>query len=356
MSGDPDVVEAAAAVLSGSSAFADVAAGVGSAAVVALAGWEGEAGMAARAAFARFGPALTAGDEACRALAPALRAYAAEQRAAQEEDVSPMVDGAEERVRLADERAARAVDAAREQLAAMAVAGPAVAATPAPAPRSDATVEPGLLNTLGHTALDVVGLVPIVGEAADVANAAWYGVEGDYLAAGLSLAAAIPIAGWAFTGGKLGVKGVDTIKAVTNAGGAAAWVKGRPSMVPWNAERLTYKGGVGEKYRWTDPFTGKVVNYHAHPASSTAPAGSNSAAGPTYRIQIGNHHIDADGTRYTRNQLDARSPAYSPRGANDTHIPYPTDQPVGWDAGRRVFVPNPTSVADGTDGTEGDSR
>lgn len=383
IAGDPDAVVAAAAALARSSGFTDAATGIDAAATAALSGWEGQAAAAAGATSARFGPALATADEACRALVPALRAYAAELRAAQEQfaraqtaadqvvapsPAAPAVgvlvtadeatrgmDAAVERARVADERAAAAVAEAQRHLAAMTVGRSTPAGTtPVPVARPEAD-EPGLLNTLGHTALDLVGLVPVVGEAADVANAAWYGLEGDYAAAGLSLAAAIPIAGWAFTGGKLGFKGVDTVKAVTDAGGAAAWVKGRPSMVPWSAERLPYKG-VGEAYRWSDPATGKTVRYHAHPTDSTAPVGSHSASGPTYRLKVGNHHLDAEGTRYSGAQLAEGSARYSAQGANNTHIPYPTNQPVGWEPGHRVFVPNAASLADGTGEDGGSAR
>jgi hypothetical protein len=50
-------------------------------------------------------------------------------------------------------------------------------------------------SDLGHTALDIGGFFPGVGEAADVANAAWYVGEGEYLDAGLSLISIIPVLG-----------------------------------------------------------------------------------------------------------------------------------------------------------------
>ena len=53
----------------------------------------------------------------------------------------------------------------------------------------------GLISKIGHGVLDVAGLVPGVGEVADLANAAWYSAEGDYTMAALSAAAAIPFAG-----------------------------------------------------------------------------------------------------------------------------------------------------------------
>jgi len=50
-------------------------------------------------------------------------------------------------------------------------------------------------SDIGHGVLDIAGFVPGYGEAADVANAAWYAGEGEYLDAGLSLISIIPIVG-----------------------------------------------------------------------------------------------------------------------------------------------------------------
>jgi RHS repeat-associated protein len=36
-------------------------------------------------------------------------------------------------------------------------------------------------SDIGHAALDVAGLVPVIGEAADVANGLWYMAEGNYV-------------------------------------------------------------------------------------------------------------------------------------------------------------------------------
>src|SRR5256885_8258065 len=55
-----------------------------------------------------------------------------------------------------------------------------------------------------HTGLDVVGLIPGVGEIADGANALIYLAEGDKVNAALSAAAMIPGAGMAATGAKYG--------------------------------------------------------------------------------------------------------------------------------------------------------
>ena len=72
-------------------------------------------------------------------------------------------------------------------------------------------------SDIGHLALDVVGLVPVVGEAADLANAAWYAAEGDYVNAALSAASAIPFAGYAATGAKLAIKGADAVSGAVKA-------------------------------------------------------------------------------------------------------------------------------------------
>ncbi|MGC4896189.1 RHS repeat-associated core domain-containing protein [Micromonospora sp. DT31] len=76
------------------------------------------------------------------------------------------------------------------------------------------------LSDIGHATLDVVGMVPVVGEVADVANGIWYAAEGNYVDAALSMASAIPLAGNAVTAAKLAktgkkiADGIDTAKDV----------------------------------------------------------------------------------------------------------------------------------------------
>jgi len=62
-----------------------------------------------------------------------------------------------------------------------------------------------------HLGLDVVGLIPVVGEVADGANALLYLAEGDKINAALSAAAMVPGAGMAATGAKLGKKAVGAV-------------------------------------------------------------------------------------------------------------------------------------------------
>ena len=89
-----------------------------------------------------------------------------------------------------------------------------------------------------HTTLDVIGLVPVVGELADGLNAGLYLFKGDYMNASLSAAAMIPVAGDVATGGKYVVKGYHSYSAFKRANGAAgagkAWhhiVEQTPSNV-----------------------------------------------------------------------------------------------------------------------------
>ena len=77
------------------------------------------------------------------------------------------------------------------------------------------------VSDIGHMGLDVVGMVPVVGEAADLANAGWYAAEGDMVNAGLSAAAAIPGAGNVATAAKWGKRAVDAADAIGDVSKAA---------------------------------------------------------------------------------------------------------------------------------------
>lgn len=62
--------------------------------------------------------------------------------------------------------------------------------------------KPPWWSAAGHFVLDIVGMIPVVGEAADGLNGLWYTAEGDYLNAGLSYAGMVPFVGWFAVGGK----------------------------------------------------------------------------------------------------------------------------------------------------------
>ena len=106
----------------------------------------------------------------------------------------------------------------------------------------------GLFSKIGHGVLDVAGLVPGVGEVADLANAAWYTAEGDYTMAALSAAAAIPFAGWAATGTKAAIKGAHALDAATSVGrlaDGAATVGRRGDDVLFGQRRVGEAFGAG---------------------------------------------------------------------------------------------------------------
>ena len=73
-----------------------------------------------------------------------------------------------------------------------------------------------------HDALDAVGMVPGLGIAADLTNAALYAYEKDYTNAAISLAAASPIGGQAATAAKHATKAAAKAKAKQEAAEAAA--------------------------------------------------------------------------------------------------------------------------------------
>lgn len=93
-------------------------------------------------------------------------------------------------------------------------------APPLPEPEGSPTNEAAVQSTdrtetildAVQLGLDVLGFVPVVGIFADLANAGVSAVRGDWLGAGLSLLAAVPIVGDLASGGKLAQKGLAVAK------------------------------------------------------------------------------------------------------------------------------------------------
>lgn len=75
---------------------------------------------------------------------------------------------------------------------------------------------------VGHGALDLLGFIPGFGAAADVVNGLWYAAEGNYVDAALSFVSAVPGAGDAAAGAKLGKKAAGAIRALDTADSAQA--------------------------------------------------------------------------------------------------------------------------------------
>lgn len=61
---------------------------------------------------------------------------------------------------------------------------------------------PPWYSAVGHFLLDIVGLIPGLGEPADGLNAAWYLAEGNTTDAAISAAGMVPFVGWFSVGGK----------------------------------------------------------------------------------------------------------------------------------------------------------
>ncbi|WP_170285257.1 DNRLRE domain-containing protein [Micromonospora palomenae] len=93
-------------------------------------------------------------------------------------------------------------------------------------------------SDVGHAALDVAGMVPVIGEVADVANGIWYLAEGNYVDAAMSMASAIPLAGNAVAAAKLAktgkkvVDGIDTTNDTRKAAKAGEPSTGTPKSGP----------------------------------------------------------------------------------------------------------------------------
>ncbi|MFT3943641.1 MAG: polymorphic toxin-type HINT domain-containing protein [Ancrocorticia sp.] len=125
-----------------------------------------------------------------------------------------------------------------------------------------------------HRGLDAMGMVPVVGEAADGTNAVLYAIEGDWKNAAISVAAMVPIIGNAATGGRL-LK--NTFRQVSNAGEAiSGWVQkivkrgdgaSHPCMNSFTGVTLVLMAdgtqkpiqdvAIGDQVMATDPETGE---------------------------------------------------------------------------------------------------
>ncbi|WP_146230354.1 polymorphic toxin type 15 domain-containing protein [Pseudomonas sp. LB-090624] len=97
--------------------------------------------------------------------------------------------------------------------------------------------------------LDIVGLIPVVGEIGDVANAGISLARGDYAGAALSLLSAVPFAGYLGTAGKIGRHGAKAV--------AEASVKTSKEVVERTAKEAAQKRAKEAAAR-RQPSGGKV--------------------------------------------------------------------------------------------------
>lgn len=97
-------------------------------------------------------------------------------------------------------------------------------------------------SALVHGTLDVVGLIPVVGEVADGVNAVLYLAEGKKAEAVISMLAMAPFGGQAATVAKLGMKGAEATKAAGKAtaeAGAKATREGAEAGAEQASKRTT---------------------------------------------------------------------------------------------------------------------
>lgn len=170
-------------------------------------------------------------------------------------------------------------------------------------------------SEIGHTVLNVAGMVPVIGAPADAINGVWYAAEGDWGNAALSAATAVPGIGDLVGGAKLGttalkltedgVKGERLIKDGEEAADTAKTAKtaettastASTSSVPvrpsWRASEVDVGAGAeGKGYKPQVSFkNGQEVPY-----------GTKGSARPEYykpgsSIEVKNYDVETAGGR-----------------------------------------------------------
>ena len=163
------------------------------------------------------------------------------------------------RVNAIDDEVRQAVSGAEDQLSSFKASGDdgilSLESAGSPQGTGESIQPDGVLDGL-QIALDVAGLIPGFGEVADGLNALISLIRGDYVGAGLSLAAMIPFAGWAATVGKAGkyaIEGANVLGTVAKYGDEAI------DAVEAVAKHADEVANVGETIlRDTDDFVGGV--------------------------------------------------------------------------------------------------
>ncbi len=104
-----------------------------------------------------------------------------------------------------------------------------------------------------QTALDVAGMVPVLGAAPDILNAAISAVRGRWVDAGVSLLSAVPAVGDVVGGAKMARKGYKIAKAAkkeANAMGFSEKVSSKASKLAPQTERKVIEMKPGTKGNW----------------------------------------------------------------------------------------------------------
>ncbi len=108
------------------------------------------------------------------------------------------------------------------------------------------------ISNIGHTVLDVAGMIPVIGDACDIVNGVWYAAEGDWKNAAMSLVAVVPVIGSAATAARIASKvagAVDTVtdvvRAVERGSEAAKSVRSASKSLPSSPRAVTAGGKAG---------------------------------------------------------------------------------------------------------------
>ncbi|MFD5324010.1 RHS repeat-associated core domain-containing protein [Streptomyces sp. NPDC127092] len=113
-----------------------------------------------------------------------------------------------------------------------------------------------------HATLDVVGMVPVVGEGADLVNAGIYAAEGDWENAALSAASAVPVAGNVATGAKWAKNANKVIDGAQAAGKKADDAPSLSKQAPPTKEAPAKKQENNNRKKDKDDDEEYVVLYH----------------------------------------------------------------------------------------------
>ncbi|WP_405006936.1 polymorphic toxin-type HINT domain-containing protein [Kitasatospora purpeofusca] len=137
------------------------------------------------------------------------------------------------------------------------------------------------ISNIGHTVLDVAGMVPVIGDACDIVNGVWYAAEGDWKNAAMSLVAVVPMIGSAATAARIASKVadaadtvVDVAKAIERGSEAA---KGASKAIP-STPSLPRAAASGGKAGPT-PGVGKAGGGKSGGASSGGGGGKSAGGG-----------------------------------------------------------------------------
>ncbi|WP_434766095.1 hypothetical protein [Pseudomonas triticicola] len=158
--------------------------------------------------------------------------------------------------------------------------------------------------------LDVVGLIPVVGEVADIASGIISLFRGDYVGAGLSLLSAIPFVGYAGTAGKVARYGTKMTAASGNAGKEVAKGAGKktndgakifkpkklkPGTPQHKADRwIKYqeRGGKKDYDSWSKQYDTNMRNYQYGLAREKTYRDAMGASEGTLKTPATNRQID----------------------------------------------------------------